>query len=230
MAGGAKGSTHSAKFVYFVSTQPRKWPNLKSGSAELPPHLPWKVQSTWTATGSESNYLELEPYRGKMPSIARDGRAIPSKTRSPRGKLIEQLLAVRPNLIGRKVLLPADDAEEYTELLESLRSEFKPRPGREAELVQTMVDARWRLRRIRVLESAVFAAGRHKYAHLFPDVDAEQLGQLLDGMTFQRESKQLMNLTRQEERLQRYFHNALRELMKVQESMRRYGTPYGYDL
>ena len=69
-------------------------------------------------------------------------------------------------------VLAFEDKVAYQTLVETLTSEFNPQTEHEAFLVQQMVEARWRLSRIRRIETAAFdvllgdAAAENPYARL----------------------------------------------------------------
>ena len=75
--------------------------------------------------------------------------------------------AVKSALIGRTVLLPTDDVEEYASFLAEYEQEFKPVGQQEKDLVQIVVDCHWRLRRIQELEYALYVRGERQFAEAF---------------------------------------------------------------
>ena len=80
------------------------------------------------------------------------------------GKATASLNAVKTALTGRTVLLPGDDAAEYERYIRAYEDELKPVGQRESDLVQSIADTAWRLRRIPALEAAVFARGHLEFA------------------------------------------------------------------
>lgn len=133
------------------------------------------------------------------------------------GKEISKLNAVRHGLTGGPILLPTEDADRYTALVERFRSDHQPVSERERELVQMMIDTQWRLNRIPRLESAIFALGQMRYADLFPEIEPASLRrEVIELHTTREHAKELRNLSLQEGRLQRQYNRHLKELKALQ--------------
>jgi hypothetical protein len=145
--------------------------------------------------------------------------------RTPEGKAISSMNAVKTGLTGRTVLLPSDDAEAYRQHLEAYETEFKPAGLRERELVQSLADIQWRLQRIPGLEMAIYARGRDEFAEKFEEQDPAVLSARLDLETFIHYQKPLRNLQIQEGRLQRQRTKDMAELRELQEERRQAEQP-----
>ena len=126
------------------------------------------------------------------------------------------LNAVKTALTGRTVLLPADDVAEYERHLAAYAKEFAPIGLLETNLVQSIADTDWRLRRIPALESALFAKGRIEFAELFNEQDLAARPHLIDAHTFITYEKQIRNLQLQEARLARRREKEIAELRRLQ--------------
>ena len=75
---------------------------------------------------------------------------------SPEGKATSARNRLTHGFRSATVLLPGDDPAEYESLLTELSEHFAPTNLTETRLVREMVDAEWRLRRVRChAESAV---------------------------------------------------------------------------
>ena len=135
---------------------------------------------------------------------------------TPEGRAKSSLNAVKTGLTGRTVLLPSDDTAEYERHLAAYAEEFAPIGLLETNLVQSIADTDWRLRRIPALESALFAKGRIEFAELFNDQDLAARPHLIDAHTFLAYEKQIRNLQLQEARLARRREKELAELRKLQ--------------
>ena len=144
---------------------------------------------------------------------ARTGATGPT---SAAGKAKSSLNALRTGLTGRTVLLPADDANAYTELLTGLADELQPVGLREAALVQSIADALWRLERIPRLEMALFALGQERFAPLCEGHHPDTHQSLIETHTFLAYEKQLRNLHIQEGRLRRQRDRDLADLRLLQ--------------
>ena len=77
--------------------------------------------------------------------------------KTPQGKDAVRLNANKHGLRSQEVLLPGDDGEALKELDENLRAELQPVGEMENLLVDGIVAAHWRLRRLRRVEAGIFA-------------------------------------------------------------------------
>ena len=87
--------------------------------------------------------------------------------RTAQGQARSSTNALRTGLTGRTVLLPGDSAEAYVTHIEQLTAEWRPVGARESNLVMSIADTEWRLRRVPALEYALFARGREELAEKF---------------------------------------------------------------
>ena len=77
--------------------------------------------------------------------------------KTPEGKAAVRLNATRHGLRSQEVLLPGEDEKALKDLDENLRAELKPVGELENLLVDGIVAAYWRLRRLRQVEAGIFA-------------------------------------------------------------------------
>ena len=80
--------------------------------------------------------------------------------RTPEGKSLVRLNAVRHGLRAEEILLAGEDGEALEELGERLRAELQPVGELENLLVDRIVASYWRLRRVGRVESGIFAWDR----------------------------------------------------------------------
>jgi hypothetical protein len=84
----------------------------------------------------------------------------------PRGGNYEfaRFNALRHGVLSQHTVLPWEDGEEYSTLLEALVAEHKPQGPTEEHLVEELVGIIWRKRRLRLGEGAVpiFIARRQR--------------------------------------------------------------------
>ncbi len=73
------------------------------------------------------------------------------------GKAVVRYNATKHGLLSREVLLPGEDEEALKQLDEALRAELQPVGALENLLVDRMVAAHWRLRRLGRVEAGIFA-------------------------------------------------------------------------
>ncbi len=136
--------------------------------------------------------------------------------RTPEGQAKSSLNAVKTGLTGRTVLLPSDNTAEYDRHVAAFNDEYQPVGLQECELVQSIADTFWRLRRIPILETAIFAKGRIEFAELFNEQDLAARPRLIDAHTFITYEKQIRNLQLQEARLARRREKEIAELRRLQ--------------
>ncbi len=133
------------------------------------------------------------------------------------GKAKSCLNAVKTALTGRTVLLPADDAAAYEQHVLAYTKELRPLTQRECDLVQSIADTAWRLKRIPALEMAIYAQGRIQFAESFDNHDAALRPSMIELHTYLTYEKQLRNLQLQEARLARRYEKDTAELRKMQQ-------------
>ncbi len=119
---------------------------------------------------------------------------------------------------GRTVLLPADDAAEYERHIQAFAAEYAPVGLRESDLVQSIADTWWRLKRIPCLESALLAQGYLEFADSFDEYDPSLRPSLIQAQAFLKYEKQLRNLQLQEARLFRRYEKDRAELRELQQA------------
>jgi hypothetical protein len=77
--------------------------------------------------------------------------------KTPEGKAAVRLNALRHGLLSKEILLPGEDQEALRELSEHLRDELQPVGELENLLVDRIISAYWRLRRLGRVETGIFA-------------------------------------------------------------------------
>ena len=77
--------------------------------------------------------------------------------KTPEGKSAVRLNAVKHGLLSQEVLLPGEDEAALTELGVRLRDELQPLGELENLLVDRIITAYWRLRRLGRVETGIFA-------------------------------------------------------------------------
>ena len=153
-------------------------------------------------------------------AVNRSNARFSTGPRTPEGKSISSLNAVKTGLTGRTVLLPSDDAEAYQSHIAAYEKEYKPAGLRESELVQSLADTSWRLRRIPGLEMAIYAQGRLEFEDSFEEHRPDLRPAMIDLQTHLKYEKQLRNLQLQESRLQRRYEKEMAELRTLQKERR----------
>jgi hypothetical protein len=80
-----------------------------------------------------------------------------SGPKTPEGKAVVRHNAIEHGLLAREVLLPGEDEEALNELHEDLIAYFQPVGKLENMLVDRIIAAHWRLKRLGRMEAGVFA-------------------------------------------------------------------------
>ena len=135
---------------------------------------------------------------------------------SDRGRAKASLNAVKTALTGRTVLLASDDAALYEQHVLAYTKELNPLTQRECDLVQSIADTAWRLKRIPGLEMAIYAQGRAEFAESFENHEPSARPGMIELKTFLTYEKQLRNLQLQEARLARRYQKETAELRTIQ--------------
>jgi hypothetical protein len=104
--------------------------------------------------------------------------------KTPEGKAGVRLNALRHGLLTRDLVLPGEDADAFEDLWNQVRASFSPVGPIEEFLVERVVNALWRLRRLARAETALF----HWRVHAFKaDRLTKQVGSyekiFLDGLS-----------------------------------------------
>ncbi len=135
---------------------------------------------------------------------------------SDSGRAKSSLNAVKTGLTGRTVLLPSEDAAEYERYILAYEKELQPVGQIEVDLVQSIANTTWRLKRIPALEMSIFAQGRLEFSNSFDKHDPSLRSNMIELQTFITYEKQLRNLQLQEARLARRREKETAELHKIQ--------------
>jgi hypothetical protein len=134
------------------------------------------------------------------------------------GKLRSSHNAVKTGLTGRTILLPTDDVAAYQFLVTLMTEKFKPANDFEKHLTQNIVDTEWRLLRIPMLESGLYALGRHELAAgCAHESDPQTRAAMLEALIFRTYEKDFRNLALQERRLRSRLKADTAELSHLQQ-------------
>jgi hypothetical protein len=92
--------------------------------------------------------------RRKAANQANASRSTGPKT--PDGKAVVRLNALRHGLLARDAVLPGEDPDAFEELWNRVRADLSPMGPIEELLADRVVNAMWRLRRLARAETALF--------------------------------------------------------------------------
>lgn len=197
-----------------ATTEPRIAPTAASISAE-PPALSGILATSAVETQS-STPTDFAPISPAQLAANRANAQLSTGPRTTAGKAKSSKNAVRTGLTGQTVLLPADDVEEYTAFVAGFTSDFAPVGPAECELVQSIANTHWRLRRIRALEFALYTHGHNQFENAFDDYPEEDRYNMILLQTHMTYEKQFRNFQIQEARLDRKRARDLDELLRLQ--------------
>jgi hypothetical protein len=151
-----------------------------------------------------------------MNNQAETSRINGSKSQGPitaEGRAISAQNSLKHGATSSRVVLKYESQEEFDELKDSFVHRFKPADILEHELVHEMSAARWRMRRIEAMESALFdKAIEDQLAN--PDNDPAR-AQMLAYIEV-AESTSYRGLQRHQSQLRRAYEKAWRELELIQ--------------
>ena len=82
--------------------------------------------------------------------------------KTPGGKAVVRLNALRHGLLARDVVLPEEDADAFEDLFDQVRANFSPVGPIEEFLVNRVVNAMWRLHRLARAETALLHSRIHE--------------------------------------------------------------------
>ena len=146
------------------------------------------------------------------------------KLADPKAKITKRTLnAYRHGLTGQVVLFTPDDEVAYKKHCAGVHESLAPQGYMESDIVQTIADDRWRLKRGTSIEGSIFACG----IGIGPDeviTNHEQVSVCVaQGKTWLKNDKQLLNITLYEQRIQRRIERnfvILRELQAERKAAR----------
>ena len=134
---------------------------------------------------------------------------------SPEGKARSSQNSLTHGLTSTAVVLPHESEHEFNGLLLSMQQEFRPIGALQHDLVHEMAAARWRLRRVQDLESAVFQkAIRRQQEQLGPKADPAEVQMLAYAAV--ADSDALRSVTRYASQIRRAYEKAWKELKHLQ--------------
>ena len=147
---------------------------------------------------------------------ARSNGAFSKGPATEQGKAISAQNSLKHGLTSSRIVLPGESQEEYDALEASIISRFKPVGELEMELAKEMASARWRLRRIDIMETAVFKkAIRQQQELLGPDAGPDEVRDAAYAEV--AESKTLRMLSRHQGQLRRAYEKAWKEILLIQD-------------
>ena len=153
-------------------------------------------------------------------------RANGAKSHGPvtdEGRKKSSMNALKCGLTARTVVLPNENDDEYTGLLESYVQKFQPADPVEMDLVVEMVNARWRQRRFFLMESTLYEEEMQNQKEEMEENYKSYNESVEHGCAFRKlkDSGCVAMLGRVESRLERTYSRALRNLFQLRREMNR---------
>jgi hypothetical protein len=137
---------------------------------------------------------------------------------TPEGKETCSKNALKHALTGLTVLLPTDDLAAYEKLCAILDKKFAPETDAEKLMVESISETEWRLQRIDVIHSGIFALGRLQHKNDFADEEdlapAERAA-IIETLIFKEGQKELNNLAMLQGRLQRHLERRTKDFEQL---------------
>jgi hypothetical protein len=127
--------------------------------------------------------------------------------RSADGKARSAKNNLRHGLRSQSALAPGDDTAEYNELIHNVRDHFHPDDFTEERHVRELIDAEWRLRRVRRHHLTLLTRKIAALAPLHPDLNPADL-QAVAFDALLRESSTFAQLLRYETKFERQYDRA----------------------
>ena len=153
----------------------------------------------------------------------RDNATHSTGPRTPEGKKRFSLNATRHGLTGQVIVMPYEDLEAYNAFVERYIEGLTPKNEPKKQLALDMANTVWKLNRCTSIKSGIYAMGHHDNAEQ-NEVDHPEIhAALTAATTYLENSKQLENLSRQENRLRRglqqstKLHQDLQDRRRAQE-------------
>ncbi len=131
------------------------------------------------------------------------------------GKATSAQNARTHGLTGATVVLPHESQSDYDALLASFITRFQPADEVERDLIREAVNARWRLRRVEAMESAVMQKAIDEQMAQLGDAADPAIAHLLAYAEVAENSKGLRLLNRYAKDLRRTYEKAMTEFDEI---------------
>jgi hypothetical protein len=149
----------------------------------------------------------------KQITANRKNASLSTGPKTPKGKARSSMNALKHGLMSRQVLLPDENKKDLEIFATKIRSVLAPIGEMELLLVDRIITAAWRLRRVLTVEAEVFAEERT------PSFQYD--GEKTKGEAFihaSNYSDAFSKLSRYEATIERSLYRALHELQRLQAS------------
>jgi hypothetical protein len=127
--------------------------------------------------------------------------------------------AYRHGLTGHVLVIEPNDEQAYKQHCQGIHQSFAPSGAMETDLVQSIADDRWRLKRAAAIESNIFALGLSEPDQVTADHDEVDTALAMARVWLER-GKELDRLTLYESRIQRHIEKNMALLRQMQQDRR----------
>ncbi len=141
--------------------------------------------------------------------------------RTAEGKQSVRFNALRHGIYSQTIVLPTEDRDAYERLGKMLLDTFDPQTEYERDLVQTVQDIDWQIKRLRSIESGMIAIGMEReFAATSPDQDPAVRRQFAASAAWEKNAKLFDQMSRHSGRLTRQRDKTRQELRELQTARR----------
>jgi hypothetical protein len=138
--------------------------------------------------------------------------------RTAAGSQVSSLNAVRHGLTGQTMLLPPEEADAYRHYTEGFLKDLAPVGVHETQLAYSVMNGKWRLNQITVMETAIYALGYREHAPQFANETPEMAAALARALTFDQKRQDLDRLRRYENAINRQVNKDAQILADLQNA------------
>lgn len=135
--------------------------------------------------------------------------------RTAEGKARSSRNAMRHGLTAQTLVLNHEDASEFADFRQCYIDTFQPANFLEAELVDEMVKAKWRLKRASLYEKLAIDTQHARLRKIYSDDDVTETIKIGAVSKAAEVSSFVRNLPRYESRLERAYYRALNKLLDL---------------
>jgi hypothetical protein len=136
--------------------------------------------------------------------------------RTELGKRRASLNAIRHSITSRVHIATPEESAAFDKHCRNYHEALLPAGLLEPQLVQEIAEDKWRLKRIRTIEDAIFAQGHHDHVDELPSGNPEVDAALAEGKTWVEQARSLQLLTLYESRIRRAIEKHTAEFKAMQ--------------
>jgi hypothetical protein len=136
--------------------------------------------------------------------------------RTPEGKQRSSLNAFRHGLTGQTVVISPEDQIRFATFCRGFFDDFQPEGNHEIQLVQNIATCFWRLNRIAAQEQTLLSLDTVDFEDQINTADARARTACATARAFEKQIKELANLTLYEQRIAKRYEAYYKQLKQVQ--------------